>query len=167
MSGSSCFAILPIKQTKAESYYLLGLLNSELLEFFHKVKASTFIYAGRYRYWMSHLKDYPIIDCCLEQPKLERRWLEIESQVSDVCDLVIRNGNLVCGATPVYTAGEVPSTSLFRFALQKEIASLVGKILGSDSNQLNGLEQRLNSLVFHLYRINDSLKDVARNALMA
>lgn len=167
MSGSSCFAILPKKQTEAESYYLLGLLNSELLEFFHKVKASTFIYAGRYRYWTSHLKDYPIIDCCLGQPQLERRWLEIESQVSDVCDLVIRNGNLVCGATHVSTPSEVPSTSLFRFALQREIASLVGKILGSDSNELSGLERRLNSLVFHLYQINDSLKDVARNALMA
>ena len=53
MSGSSCFAILPKNQTKANSYYLLGLLNSELLEFYHKVEASTFIYAGRYRYWRS------------------------------------------------------------------------------------------------------------------
>ena len=165
ISGSSCFAILPKYQTKADSYYLLGLLNSELLEFYHKVKASTFIYAGRYRYWASYLQDYPIVDCHLGESKLEAIWLEIEPRISDVCDLEIQNGVLVCGSVPVLTSNEICSTSLFRFALQREIVSEVEKILSSDVDELNGLEARLNDLVYHLYQIDDSLRNTVKNVL--
>ena len=103
MSGGSCFAILPKNQTRADSYYLLGLLNSELLEFYHKVEASTFIYAGRYRYWSSYLRDYPIINCHLGKSELEEIWLEIESRIPDVCDLEIQDEILVCGGIAVAT----------------------------------------------------------------
>ena len=167
MSGSSCFAILPKNQTKIDSYYLLGLLNSELLEFYHKVEASTFIYAGRYRYWRSYLQDYPIIDCCLGESKLEDIWLEIEWQISDVCSLGIQNGILVCGGIALPTPSGTCSTSLFQFALQKAIVSQVEKILSSDANRLNRLEARLNDLVYHLYQIDDSLRNVIENELKA
>ena len=167
MSGSSCFAILPKNQTKTDSYYLLGLLNSELLEFYHKVEASTFIYAGRYRYWRSYLQDYPIIDCYLGEPKLEDIWLEIESRISDLCDLGIQNGILVCGGIALPTPSGICSTSLFQFALQKAIVSQVEKILSSDANRLDRLEARLNDLVYHLYQIDDSLRSVVENELKA
>jgi hypothetical protein len=146
---------------------LLGLLNSELLEFYHKVEASTFIYAGRYRYWKSYLQDYPIIDCYLGESKLENIWLEIESRISDVCDLGIQDGILVCGGIAVATPSETCSTSLFQFALQKAIVSQVERILSSDANRLNRLEVRLNDLVYHLYQIDDSLRSVVENELKA
>jgi len=60
-AGGSCFVIVPNCQDRDMSFYLLGLLNSKLMNFFHKVKASTFIYAGRYRYGASYLADYPIV----------------------------------------------------------------------------------------------------------
>ena len=167
MSGGSCFAILPKNQTKADSYYLLGLLNSELLEFYHKVEASTFIYAGRYRYWRSYLQDYPIIDCYLGESKLEGIWLEIESRIPDVCDLGIQNGILVCGGVALPTPSGICSISLFQFALQKAIVSQVEKILSSDANRLNRLETRLNDLVYHLYQIDNSLRNVVENELKA
>ena len=121
---------------------MLGLLNSELLEFYHKVEASTFIYAGRYRYWRSYLQDYPIIDCCLGKSELEEIWLELESRISDVCDLEIQNGILVCGGIALPTSSGTCSTSLFHFALQKAIVSQVEKILSSEANRLNRLETR-------------------------
>lgn len=43
------------------NYFILGLLNSELLEFYHKAKLSTTIYAKRHRYWYSHLSQYPVV----------------------------------------------------------------------------------------------------------
>ena len=167
MSGSSCFAILPKKQAKADSYYLLGLLNSELLEFYHKVKASTFIYAGRYRYWTSYIQDYPIIDCCLGERKFERTWLEIEPQISNVCDLRIQNETMLYGDIPVSVSSDVCPVSLFQFALQREIVFEVEGILTSDASQLHRLETRLNDLVYHLYQIDDSLRNVVANVVRA
>jgi hypothetical protein len=60
--GGSALAINLKDQDGEFAYYVLGLLNSELYEFFHKVGTSTFIYAGRYRYWVSYLAQYPILD---------------------------------------------------------------------------------------------------------
>ena len=167
MSGSSCFAILPKNQSKADSYYLLGLLNSELLEFYHKVKASTFIYAGRYRYWTSYIQGYPIIDCCLGERKFERTWLEIEPQISNVCDLRIQNETLMYRDIPVSVSSNVCPVSLFQFALQREIVLEVEGILTSDASQLHRLETRLNNLVYHLYRIDHTLRKVVANVVRA
>lgn len=165
MSGASCFAILPKNQTKQESYYLLGLLNSELLDFYHKVKASTFIYAGRYRYWKSYLQNYPIINCYLGESKFEEIWQEVKPLIPDVCDLRIQNGILACGVIPVPVPSETCILSVFRFALQKEIVSQVEKILSSDGEELLKLEARLNDLVYHLYQFNDSLRFVVKESL--
>ena len=165
MSGASCFAIFPKNQTKQESYYLLGLLNSELLDFYHKVKASTFIYAGRYRYWKSYLQNYPIINCHLGESKLKAIWQEVKPQISDVCDLRIQDDILACGVVPVPISSGVCTTSIFRFALQNEIASQVEKILSADREALPGLEARLNDLVYHLYQFNNSLRFVVQKNL--
>ncbi len=165
MSGASCFAIFPKNQTRQESYYLLGLLNSELLDFYHKVKASTFIYAGRYRYWKSYLENYPIINCHLGESELEVVWREVRPQISDVCDLRIQNDILACGIIPVPIPNGTCAMSIFRFALQKEIVSQVKRILSSDVEGLPKLEARLNDLVYHLYRFNDSLRFVVEESL--
>ena len=115
----------------------------------------------------SYLQDYPIIDCYLGESKLENIWLEIESRISDVCDLGIQNGLLVYGGIAVPTPSGTCSTSLFQFALQKAIVSQVEKILSANANGLNRLETRLNDLVYHLYQIDDSLRSVVENELKA
>ena len=165
MSGASCFAILPKNQIRQESYYLLGLLNSELLDFYHKVKASTFIYAGRYRYWKSYLQNYPIIRCYLGESKFEAIWQGVKPLVSDVCDLRIQNGTLACGLIPVPIPNGTCAMSIFRFALQSEIVSQVEKILSSNGEELPKLEDRLNDLVYHLYQFNHSLRFVVEESL--
>ena len=165
MSGASCFAVIPKNQTRQESYYLLGLLNSELLDFYHKVKASTFIYAGRYRYWKSYLQNYPIIDCHLGESKLEAIWHGVKHLISDVCNLRIHNGILACGLIPVPIPSGTCTTSIFRFALQNEIVFQVEKILSSSEEELPKLETRLNDLVYHLYQFNNSLRLVVEKNL--
>jgi len=58
--GGSAFMIVPAQQEEEWCLCLLGLLNSHVLEFFHKKACSTFIYANRYRYTATPLRRYPI-----------------------------------------------------------------------------------------------------------
>jgi len=58
--GGSAFMAIPKIQEKNWCLFLLGLLNSNVLEYYHKKVSSTFIYAGRYRHTVSALKKYPV-----------------------------------------------------------------------------------------------------------
>jgi hypothetical protein len=60
--GTSAMSVILNDQNEMFNYYILGLLNSKLYEFFHKFNASTFIYSGRFRYWSSYMAKYPIYD---------------------------------------------------------------------------------------------------------
>ena len=52
-----------LKEESLEHYLLvLSLLNSSVLEFFHKVTSGNTLYSKRFRYWTSYLKSYPIPD---------------------------------------------------------------------------------------------------------
>ena len=60
--NGTCFYIL-LKERSIEHYLLvLSLLNSSVLEFFHKVTSGNTLYSKRFRYWTSYLKFYPIPD---------------------------------------------------------------------------------------------------------
>ncbi len=60
--NGTCFYIL-LRDPSLEHYLLmLGLLNSRVLEFFHKMTSGNALYAKRFRYWTSYLKPYPIPD---------------------------------------------------------------------------------------------------------
>jgi len=60
--NGTCFYIL-LKEESFEHYLLvLSLLNSRVLEFFHKVTSGNTLYSKRFRYWTSYLKYYPIPD---------------------------------------------------------------------------------------------------------
>lgn len=60
--NGTCFYIL-LKQESLEHHLLvLSLLNSRVLEFFHKVTSGNTLYSKRFRYWTSYLKSYPIPD---------------------------------------------------------------------------------------------------------
>ena len=58
--GGNAFMIIPENQDKNWVLYILGLMNSSILEYFHKKASSTFIYAGRYRYTATAISKYPI-----------------------------------------------------------------------------------------------------------
>jgi len=60
--NGTCFYIL-LKEVSLEHYLVvLSLLNSSVLEFFHKVTSGNTLYSKRFRYWTSYLKSYPIPD---------------------------------------------------------------------------------------------------------
>lgn len=60
--NGTCFYIL-LKNSSIEDYLLvLSLLNSSVLEFFHKVTSGNRLYSKRFRYWTSYLKFYPMPD---------------------------------------------------------------------------------------------------------
>ncbi|MFQ6039778.1 MAG: Eco57I restriction-modification methylase domain-containing protein [Candidatus Poribacteria bacterium] len=87
----SCFVIL-LKDETAENYkYMLGILNSKALEYFHKRNSSTSIYAGRYRYWTSYMKDYPIISLSSEKAKSGNIGSQIINQVDDILRAISHN----------------------------------------------------------------------------
>jgi adenine-specific DNA-methyltransferase len=60
--NGTCFYIILRNQSFEHNLLILALLNSKVLEFFHKVTSGNVLYAKRFRYWTSYLKPYPIPD---------------------------------------------------------------------------------------------------------
>jgi len=60
--NGTCFYIILRDQSLKHYLLMLGLLNSKVLEFFHKAASGNALYAKRFRYWTSYLKPYPIPD---------------------------------------------------------------------------------------------------------
>lgn len=57
----SCFSVLLERSDPKLYKFVLGLLNSDLLEFYLKANSSTQIYADRFRYNASYIKQLPVI----------------------------------------------------------------------------------------------------------
>lgn len=60
--NGTCFYILLKEESFEHHLLVLSLLNSRVLEFFHKVTSGNTLYSKRFRYWTSYLKYYPIPD---------------------------------------------------------------------------------------------------------
>jgi len=68
--NGTCFYLI-LKDNSDISYYsILGLLNSKVMEYFHKATSSNYLYAKRFRYWSSYLKCYPIAKRLFNSPDL-------------------------------------------------------------------------------------------------
>jgi len=65
--NGTCFYIILKDQSLEHNLIVLALLNSKVLEYFHKNTSGNILYAKRFRYWASYLKPYPIPD--ITQPK--------------------------------------------------------------------------------------------------
>ena len=57
----SCYYIILIDKSENHYKFILGLLNSKVIEFFHKRVVSTYVYSDKYRYMTSYMRNYPII----------------------------------------------------------------------------------------------------------
>ncbi|MDI6766138.1 MAG: TaqI-like C-terminal specificity domain-containing protein, partial [Bacteroidota bacterium] len=58
--NGTCFYII-LKDKSDKSYFsILGLLNSKVIEYFHKTTSGNSLYAKRFRYWASYVGSYPI-----------------------------------------------------------------------------------------------------------
>jgi hypothetical protein len=68
--NGTCFYII-LRDKSDNSYYsLLGLLNSKVIEYFHKTTSGNSLYAKRFRYWSSYVGSYPIATRLFSSPEL-------------------------------------------------------------------------------------------------
>ncbi len=58
--NGTCFYIILKDQSDWSYYFILGLLNSKVIEFFHKITSGNSLYAKRFRYWTTYISGYPI-----------------------------------------------------------------------------------------------------------
>ena len=59
VDGSAYFILL--KDSREENYqFVLGILNSFVMEFFYKLRSPNVLYANQYRYWSPLLKQIPL-----------------------------------------------------------------------------------------------------------
>jgi tRNA1(Val) A37 N6-methylase TrmN6 len=58
--NGTCFYIILKDKSDVSYYTILGLLNSKLMEYFHKTTTGNSLYAKRFRYWTSYIAGYPI-----------------------------------------------------------------------------------------------------------
>lgn len=68
--NGTCFYII-LKDKSDNSYYsILGLLNSKIIEYFHKTTSGNSLYAKRFRYWSSYVGSYPIAKRLFSSPEI-------------------------------------------------------------------------------------------------
>jgi hypothetical protein len=58
--NGTCFYIILTDESDASYYSILGLLNSKVIEYFHKISSGNSLYAKRFRYWTSYIEEYPV-----------------------------------------------------------------------------------------------------------
>lgn len=58
--NGTCFYLILTDESDVSYYSILGLLNSKVIEYFHKVANGNSLYAKRFRYWSSYIGAYPV-----------------------------------------------------------------------------------------------------------
>lgn len=82
VDGSAYFIVL--KDESLENYrYVLGILNSYVCEYFHKLNSGNNIYAGRYRYWSASIKNLPIILRSETSPDLAAQLIGLVGELEE------------------------------------------------------------------------------------
>jgi len=68
--NGTCFYLI-LKDKSDSSYFsILGLLNSKVIEYFHKITSANSLYAKRFRYWSSSIGSYPVAKRLFNVPEL-------------------------------------------------------------------------------------------------
>ena len=58
--NGTCFYLILKDKSDISYYSILGLLNSKVIEYFHKTTSGNSLYAKRFRYWTSYISVYPV-----------------------------------------------------------------------------------------------------------
>jgi hypothetical protein len=91
--NGTCFYIILKDQSLETNFAVLALLNSKLVEYFHKMTSGNVLYAKRFRYWTTYLSQYPIPNALDSEPALVQkladhaRQLETLSSPNDISEL--------------------------------------------------------------------------------
>ena len=76
--NGTCFYLILTDESDVSYYSILGLLNSKVIEYFHKITSGNSLYAKRFRYWSSYIGVYPVPKRLLNSP---HRKLSISQNV--------------------------------------------------------------------------------------
>jgi adenine-specific DNA-methyltransferase len=79
--NGTCFFIILKPDTLTFYHAILGLLNSNVIEYFHKVSCGNTLYAKRFRYWTSYIKHYPIPRKLLDSMELQTQLAQNTAQL--------------------------------------------------------------------------------------
>lgn len=58
--NGTCYYLILKDNSDIHYYSILGLLNSKVIEYFHKTTSGNSLYAKRFRYWTSYISVYPV-----------------------------------------------------------------------------------------------------------
>jgi adenine-specific DNA-methyltransferase len=68
--NGTCFYLILTDESDISYYSILGLLNSKVIEYFHKTTSGNSLYAKRFRYWSSYIQEYPVAKRLLTDPDI-------------------------------------------------------------------------------------------------
>lgn len=71
--NGTCFYVILGDKSDASYLSVLGLLNSTVMEYYHKTTSGNALYSKRYRYWSSYIGSYPIADKLLHPSELRSK----------------------------------------------------------------------------------------------
>lgn len=99
--NGTCFYIILSDQSLEMNQAVLALLNSKLMEYFHKTTCGNVLYAKRFRYWTTYLRQYPVPRKLHESSKVRQqlantaRQLELSLSPGEIAELENNNDRLV------------------------------------------------------------------------
>jgi len=71
--NGTCFYLILKDQSLDMGFAMVALLNSKLMEYFHKTTSGNVLYAKRFRYWTTYLSRYPIPKILTEDNRTKQR----------------------------------------------------------------------------------------------
>ncbi|MDZ7304767.1 MAG: N-6 DNA methylase [candidate division KSB1 bacterium] len=98
--NGTCFYIILKDQSLEMNFAVLALLNSKLVEYFHKITSGNVLYAKRFRYWTTYLNQYPVPEALdtkrtIKQLATNARQLETLSSLDEAKELEEENDRLI------------------------------------------------------------------------
>lgn len=82
--NGTCFYIILKDQSVETNFAMLALLNSKLMEYFHKTTSGNALYAKRFRYWTTYLSRYPIPKVLTEEKTTKQRLAQHASKLVEI-----------------------------------------------------------------------------------
>jgi methylase of polypeptide subunit release factors len=70
--NGTCFYIILKDQSAEMNLAMLSLLNSKVMEYFHKTTSGNVLYAKRFRYWTTYLSRYPVPAALMDKSIVQR-----------------------------------------------------------------------------------------------
>ncbi|PKL47967.1 MAG: hypothetical protein CVV39_04990 [Planctomycetes bacterium HGW-Planctomycetes-1] len=117
--NGTCFYLILMDESDISYYSILGLLNSKVIEYFHKTTSGNSLYAKRFRYWSSYIQGYPVAKRLLTDP--------------DIRSLLARNVSNLLNTTNIAERAE----------LEKENDRLCYELFGFTDDEIREIESTL------------------------